>query len=100
MLKSFLPLMVETAKTYNITVDVINTVSGSAHFVMPGASAYNISKFALIRLSEFVVAEYGEQGVNCVSLNPGGVKTGINKDLGPWVQAGKSLGLSYSFESR
>jgi NAD(P)-dependent dehydrogenase (short-subunit alcohol dehydrogenase family) len=99
MLKSFLPLMVETAKNFNITVDVINTTSGSAHFVMPGASAYNISKFALMRLSEFVVAEYGEQGVNCVSLNPGGVKTGINKDLGPWVQAGEFLDSSYSFEN-
>jgi hypothetical protein len=38
-----------------------------------------------------VVSEYGEQVVNCVSLNPDGVKTGINEDLGPWVQAGKSL---------
>jgi NAD(P)-dependent dehydrogenase (short-subunit alcohol dehydrogenase family) len=100
MLKSFLPLMVETAKNYDITVDIINTVSGSAHFVMPGASAYNISKFALIRLAEFVVSEYRDQGVNCVSVNPGAFKTGINNDLGPWVQAGKSLALSYSFENR
>lgn len=99
MLKSFLPLMVETAKNRNIPVDIINTTSGSAHFIMPGASAYNASKFALIRLSEFVVAEYGDKGVNCLSLNPGGVKTGINKDLGPWVQAGKSLDSTYGFEN-
>jgi NADP-dependent 3-hydroxy acid dehydrogenase YdfG len=89
MLKSFLPLLMEAAKNFDISVDVINTTSGPAHFVMPGASAYNISKFALMRLSEFAVAEYGNQSVNCVSLSPGRVMTGINKDLGPWVQAGK-----------
>jgi len=75
MLKSCLPLMVETAKNHNITVDVINTTSGSAHFIMPGASAYNISKLALTRLSEFVVLEYGEKGVNCLSLHPGKVSS-------------------------
>jgi hypothetical protein len=28
-------------------------------------------------------------GVNCLSLNPGGVPTGITKDLSPEVKAGK-----------
>jgi NAD(P)-dependent dehydrogenase (short-subunit alcohol dehydrogenase family) len=88
MLKFLLPLMVETAKNHNVTVDVINTTSGSAHFILPGASAYSGSKFALMRLSEFVVVEYGDQGVNCLSLHPGGVPTQIVQGLGPWVQAG------------
>ena len=97
MLKSFLPLLVETAKKHNVTADVINTTTVAAHLIVPGASAYNISKFALIKLSEFVMAEYGE--VNCVSLHPGGVPTGITKDLGPLVQAGKSPMMGYGFDN-
>ncbi|KAF4631925.1 hypothetical protein G7Y89_g6211 [Cudoniella acicularis] len=87
MLKSFLSLLVETAKNHNVTVDVINTTSVAAHFAVPGASAYQASKFALIRLSEFVVSEYGEQGVNCLSLHPGATPTGIMKDPPPIVVA-------------
>jgi NAD(P)-dependent dehydrogenase (short-subunit alcohol dehydrogenase family) len=89
MLKSFLPLPVETAERHNVKVDVINTTSIEGHFTFPGASAYQASKFALMRLSEFVVAEYGARWVNCVSLNLGGVPTGITKDLSPEVKAGE-----------
>ncbi len=64
---------------------------------MPGASANYVSNFALMRLSDFFMAEYGEQGINCLSLNPGGVTTGISKDLGPWFQAGKCLELVVGF---
>ena len=100
MLKSFLPVMVETAKNQNVVVDVINTTSIAAHFAIPGASAYQTSKFAIIKLSEFVVSEYGEQGVNCLSLHPGGVPTGIMKNPPPLVQAGMSPDLSYGFDNR
>lgn len=87
MLKSFLPLLLETAKNQNVAVDIINTSTIAAHFTIPGASAYQASKFALIRLSEFVVAEYGEQGVNCLSLHPGSVATEIMKNPPPLVVA-------------
>jgi len=98
MLKSFLPLMVETAKTHNIGVDIINLATVAAHFVLPGASAYQASKLALIRLTEFVVAEHGEDGVNCISLNPGSVATGIMKTTPAIVTACKFYSLV--FESR
>jgi len=91
MLKAFLPLLVETAKKQSTVVDVLNTTTIAAHLTMPGGSAYMGSKFALMRLSEFVASEYADKGVNCVSLHPGGVDTGIAKDLGPLVQAGKPL---------
>jgi len=80
MLKSFLPLLVDTAASEKVKVDVINVVSSAVHFSTPGASAYQASKFALVRLAEFVDAEHGEQGVNCVSLHPGSVDTGIMKN--------------------
>ena len=44
MLKSFLPLLVETAKKHNIGVDIVNMSSIGAHVTFPGASAYQVSK--------------------------------------------------------
>jgi NAD(P)-dependent dehydrogenase (short-subunit alcohol dehydrogenase family) len=98
MLKSFLPLLVETAKNRDVTVDIINTTSIAAHFALPGASAYQASKFALIRLSEFVVSEYEGKGVNCLSLHPGGLPTRIMKNSTPEVLAGKSSNCGSGFD--
>lgn len=81
MLKYFLPLLTETAKKLSTVVDVINMSSIGAHRVFPSASAYMVSKFALMRLSEFVQAEYSAEGVNCVSMHPGGVRTELVKNL-------------------
>lgn len=74
-LQSFLPLLVETSQKGHTVVDVVNMSSIGAHAIVPGASAYQISKLALCRLSEFVNLEYGEKGVNVVTLHPGGVLT-------------------------
>lgn len=80
MLHAFLPLMVETTKVSR-TVDVINMTSIGAHTVFNGASTYQTSKFALLRLGEFVEAEYAAKGVNCFSVHPGGVLTKMSKDI-------------------
>jgi NAD(P)-dependent dehydrogenase (short-subunit alcohol dehydrogenase family) len=69
-IRSFLPLLLEsTLRT------VINVSSAGAQVVTPGASAYQASKFALCRLTEFLDAEYKDQGLVAIALNPGGVKT-------------------------
>ena len=80
MLKSFLPLLVETAKKENRIVDVVNMSSIGANITFPGASAYQVSKLAVSRLTEFVALEYGQRGVNCVAMHPGGVLTELSKD--------------------
>ncbi|KAI9738093.1 MAG: hypothetical protein M1818_005521 [Claussenomyces sp. TS43310] len=80
MLHAFLPLMVETAAVCG-TVDVINVSSIGAHTTFYGASAYQTSKFALLRLGEFVEAEYAAKGVNCFSVHPGGVLTEMSKHV-------------------
>ena len=80
MLKYFLPLLVDTAKNENSMVDVVNMSSIGANMVFPGASAYQISKAAVSRLTEFVDLEYGKQGVICVALHPGGVLTDLSKN--------------------
>ena len=79
MVKSFLHLLVGTAKKENTVVDVVNMSSIRANMVFPTASAHQISKAAVSRLTEFVDLEYGEQGVNCVAIHPGGVLTELSK---------------------
>ena len=80
MLHASLPLMVETAKAHG-TVNIVITTSIGALVRIPGASAYQISKLALLRLGEFVVDEYGDKGVNCFSVHPGAVLTDMAKDI-------------------
>ena len=46
--------MVETAKTTGAIVDVVNISSIGATIVVSGASAYQVSKLAVTRLTEFV----------------------------------------------
>jgi NAD(P)-dependent dehydrogenase (short-subunit alcohol dehydrogenase family) len=66
----FIPLVLNsTIKT------VINVSSGGAQVIMPGASAYQTSKFALCRFNEFIDMEYHQQGVIAISIHPGGIKT-------------------------
>jgi NAD(P)-dependent dehydrogenase (short-subunit alcohol dehydrogenase family) len=79
LLHAFLPLLVETAKVNDTIVDVVNTSSIGAHMIAPGASGYAITKLALCRLTEFVKAEYGSEGVNAISIHPGGVMTKMSE---------------------
>ncbi|KAE8446443.1 hypothetical protein EG329_012048 [Mollisiaceae sp. DMI_Dod_QoI] len=90
LLHAFLPLLKETGERTGKGTDVVNVTSIGAHAIHPGGSAYQISKFALLRLTEFVDVEFGDQavgegdgemgkgmgkGVRCFSVHPGGVKT-------------------------
>jgi NAD(P)-dependent dehydrogenase (short-subunit alcohol dehydrogenase family) len=77
--QALLPLLTKTAKTQG-KVDVINMSSIGAHILMPGASAYQTSKFALLRLTEFVDLESAGQGVVAFGMHPGGVVTDMSRD--------------------
>jgi NAD(P)-dependent dehydrogenase (short-subunit alcohol dehydrogenase family) len=68
--RALLPLMQETGDAYMVTV---SSVGG--HLVRPSASAYQVSKLALIRLSEFLNAEYADKGVLAFSIHPGNCLT-------------------------
>lgn len=76
--RSILPLVLKSeAKT------IINLSSIGAHLVVGGASAYQSSKLAVIRFTEFLVEEYGSQGIVAIPVHPGGVPT----DLGTTMPA-------------
>ncbi|KAI1209333.1 NAD(P)-binding protein [Annulohypoxylon truncatum] len=80
--KSFLPLMLKGGdKT------IINMSStGVSHF-HTGGSSYQISKFALLRLTEYFMAEYADQDLLTYSVHPGGVATDLARRLPEQTQA-------------
>ncbi|EOO03803.1 putative short chain dehydrogenase reductase protein [Phaeoacremonium minimum UCRPA7] len=54
---------------------LINVTSAGAHNMSPGASAYQTSRFATCRFTEFVHHEYSDQGLVAIAIHPGGIKT-------------------------
>ncbi|KAF5596427.1 glucose 1-dehydrogenase 2 [Fusarium subglutinans] len=50
---------------------IINISSVGAHLVSPTLSSYQISKLALIRLTEFISVEYADKGIVSYSVHPG-----------------------------
>jgi len=72
--RAFLPLLLDSAAGLKT---IANTSSVGAHIITSGLSHYQTSKLALVRLSEFIAAEYADQGVISFSLHPGNVPTEI-----------------------
>ena len=80
MLRAFVPLLIDTAKNEKTQANIVNLTSIGAHLTAFGASAYQTSKFALLRLTEFICTEYENEGINCVAIHPGGVLTEMSKN--------------------
>ncbi|KAI2602393.1 NAD(P)-binding protein [Hypoxylon sp. NC1633] len=75
--RAFIPLLLEGGdKT------IINVASVGAHLVTPAISAYQTSKLAVLRLAEFIVAEYGDKGVLAYSIHPGNILTDMANEIG------------------
>ncbi|KAI0537322.1 hypothetical protein GGR58DRAFT_351086 [Xylaria digitata] len=72
----FIPLLLKSE-----TKTSILTASYGALGTRLGASGYQSSKFAVCRLAEFIATEYGEQGLVCYAIHPGGVKTGLAHNM-------------------
>lgn len=70
--RAFLPLMLKEGDK-----QFVNVCSVGAHVVMPGMSSYQPSKLAQLRFTEFVCAEYGDQGVVAFCIHPGNIPTDI-----------------------
>jgi NAD(P)-dependent dehydrogenase (short-subunit alcohol dehydrogenase family) len=68
--RAFIPLLLKgELKT------IVNLSSIGGHRARPGASAYQTAKFAIMRFTEFIDSEYGEQGLIAFSSHPGGIPT-------------------------
>lgn len=82
--RALLPLMLRGGdKT------IVNLSSIGAHRTAPGASAYETSKFALCRLTEFLMAEYGDQGILAFAVHPGSVMTDLAGKLPSYMHQGE-----------
>lgn len=60
---------------------VVNLSSIAAHLLSPGGSAYQTSKLALQRWTEFLDADHGPDGILTFAVHPGGVLTDMGKRL-------------------
>jgi NAD(P)-dependent dehydrogenase (short-subunit alcohol dehydrogenase family) len=49
--------------------------SVGAHIVVPSLSAYQPSKLAVLRFTQFIDAEYASQGVTAITVHPGNILT-------------------------
>lgn len=76
--RAFLPLLLSSSPFPHI----INVSSVGAHLVVPGLSAYQPSKLALVRFTEFLQVEYGNRGLTAMSIHPGNVPTDILASIG------------------
>jgi NAD(P)-dependent dehydrogenase (short-subunit alcohol dehydrogenase family) len=74
--RAFLPLLLKGGEK-----TIVNIGSLGGLVSMPGASAYQGTKFALLRFTEHLVSEYGKQGLLAFTIHPGGVKTELATGL-------------------
>lgn len=81
--RAFLPLLLKAEAK-----QIINVSSIGAHWIFPGCSAYQVSKLALLRFTEFVNVEYGDRGITCTAVHPGVVETDI---LAKWPPGHKKV---------
>ncbi|KAL8648450.1 MAG: hypothetical protein Q9226_005988 [Calogaya cf. arnoldii] len=70
--RAFLPLMLKGGDK-----QIINVCSVGAHLVVPGVSPYQTSKLAQLRFTDFICAEYGDQGVMAFCIHPGNIPTDL-----------------------
>ncbi|KAI9660433.1 MAG: hypothetical protein M1821_009783 [Bathelium mastoideum] len=74
--RGFIPLLLKSEfKT------VVNITSAGALHSFKGASGYQSSKLAMLRFSEFLNVDYGEEGLLAYSVHPGGVVTDLAKNM-------------------
>jgi NAD(P)-dependent dehydrogenase (short-subunit alcohol dehydrogenase family) len=74
--KAFIPIMLKGGdKT------IINLSSVAGHNLTRGASAYQTTKFAILRFTEFLNVDYGEQGLLAFAVHPGGIPTELAMNM-------------------
>ncbi|KAI0074416.1 putative oxidoreductase [Panus rudis PR-1116 ss-1] len=71
--RAAIPLLLESHGLKTI----LNVGSAGAHMVLSAASSYQTSKLAVLRFTEFIMAEYGEKSIIAFAIHPGGVLTDI-----------------------
>ena len=71
---AMLPLLLASESSLKT---LVNISSIGAQMCSPGASAYQTARFAILRLTEILNAEYAENGLIAYCMHPGAVKTAL-----------------------
>lgn len=79
--RSFLSLVLQSE-----TKTIINVGSLGGHLVQPGASAYQTTKLAVLRFTEFIAKEYGEKGILAICIHPGAIRTKLSDNMPDYMQ--------------
>lgn len=72
--KFFLPLLLQGGLK-----SIVNMGSVGQNCIIPGTSAYGISKLGVARLADFIDTEYAQEGVLTYTVHPGAVLTNLGK---------------------
>ncbi len=83
--RAFMPLVAKSDRAGPRTV--INLSSAGGHNILPGASAYQTTKFTIARLTEFMASEGREDDIVAMSIHPGGVKTELAENMPEFMHA-------------
>lgn len=74
VMRAFIPLLLNTPGGSK-TIATVSSVG--AHCINQGLSGYQTSKLAVLRLTEFAQAEYGDQGLLTYCIHPGNIPTSM-----------------------
>ena len=80
MTKAFLPLLLRADNETGLKT-IVNVSSMGALALRVGGSAYQTTKFAMLKFTEFVMVEYADQGILCYAVHPGGVMTKMAENM-------------------
>jgi NAD(P)-dependent dehydrogenase (short-subunit alcohol dehydrogenase family) len=75
----FLPLQLSSHTSGKELCKMINVASSSALTARPGSASYRSSKLAILRWTETLQLEYGDQGLLAFCVNLGAIKTKITE---------------------
>jgi NAD(P)-dependent dehydrogenase (short-subunit alcohol dehydrogenase family) len=70
VMRAALPLMIESGGG-----SIINNASIAGLRALPGLTAYNASKFALVGITQSVAMEFGSQNIRCNAICAGAIKS-------------------------
>ncbi|KAF2135440.1 uncharacterized protein K452DRAFT_293214 [Aplosporella prunicola CBS 121167] len=77
--RAMLPLLLKRGDEGLKTI--VNLGSSGALSYRPGGSSYRSSKWAIFKLTEYVMAEYADKGILCYTIHPGGILTEMAKRM-------------------
>ncbi|KAL2795438.1 hypothetical protein BJX66DRAFT_302073 [Aspergillus keveii] len=83
MARAFLPMQLATRAKSDGSCIMINVSSSGALSARPWGGSYRSSKLAILRWTESLQVEYGDQGLLAFCINPGAIKTKMSKGLLP-----------------